>query len=389
VPNAAKVKANVDKLTIGLVFDDSLDKPDGVQQYVLTLGRWLSAQGHEVHYLVGETTRTDIPNLHSLSNNVKVRFNQNRMAMPLPAPKRPIKALLAQVHFDVLHVQVPYSPALAGRIIAAAGKTTAVVGTFHIAPHGRLVTLANSLLGFWVRHGLQRFDIMTATSAPAVEFAKKTFHSNSDVIPLPLDLTKFWDAQPFERYQSTKNVVFLGRLVERKGCEYLLKAVGRIYRDGAWPVGARVLVCGAGPLEQKLRDYAERAGIDGNVEFVGYISEEDKPRYLASADVVAYPSTGGESFGIVLLEAMASARGAVLAGNNPGYASVMAPHPKSLFDPRDTPAFAEKLLGLLVDTKARVNAHAWQREYVKQFDINTIGKRTEEMYVAALHKRRG
>lgn len=379
----------MDKLKIGIVFDDSLDKPDGVQQYILTLGHWLTAQGHEVHYLVGETKRTDIPNLHSLAHNVGVRFNQNRMAMPLPAPKTPIKQLLQNEQFDILHVQVPYSPALAGRIIQAAGPRTAIIGTFHVAPHGALVGIANRLLGMWVHSGLLRFDVMTATSVPAQQFAKDTFHVASEVIPLPLDLSRFYDVEPFARYQYSKNIVFLGRLVERKGCEYLLKAVERLHLDDSWPEGAKVLVCGAGPLEGTLRDFAEDRKIDSHVEFAGYISEEDKPRYLACADIVAFPSTGGESFGIVLLEAMASSRGAVLAGNNPGYASVMAPHPESLFDPRNTGELAEKLLSLLVDTKARSNARAWQREYVKQFDIRTIGPLTVAAYEQALHKRRG
>jgi phosphatidylinositol alpha-mannosyltransferase len=378
----------MDTLKIGIVFDDSLDKTDGVQQYVLTLGRWLSGQGHDVHYLVGETKRTDIPNVHSLAHNIGVRFNQNRMAIPLPAPKKPIKQLLQDEQFDVLHVQVPYSPALAGRIIKAADPRTAIVGTFHVAPHGKLVGVANSLLGMWVRKDLKRFDVMTATSVPAQQFAKETFHVDSNVVPLPLDLSKFYDAEPFARYRYSKNIVFLGRLVERKGCEYLLKAVERIHRDDSWPEGAKVLICGAGPLEGALRDFAEDHKIDNHVEFAGFISEEDKPRYLACADIVAYPSTGGESFGIVLLEAMASSRGVILAGNNPGYASVMAPHQESLFDPHDTAELAEKLLSLLVDTKARSNARAWQREYVKQFDIKTIGPLTLGIYEQALHKRR-
>jgi phosphatidylinositol alpha-mannosyltransferase len=73
------------KLTIGFVFDDSLDKPDGVQQYVLTLGDWMKKQGHSVHYLVGATTRDDIANVHSLSRNMRVAFNGNRMSVPLPS----------------------------------------------------------------------------------------------------------------------------------------------------------------------------------------------------------------------------------------------------------------------------------------------------------------
>lgn len=374
-------------MKIGMVFDDSLDKPDGVQQFVLTLGRWLAANGHDVHYLTGETKRTDLPNLHSLSRNVNVRFNQNRMAIPLPADRGPIREVLTREQFDVLHVQVPYSPAMAARVIKAAGPKTAVVGTFHIAPHSSLVTIANRMLGLYVRSTLKRFDAMTATSVPAQDFARQTFYIDSDVVPLPLELERFYSAEPFARYAGTKNVVFLGRLVERKGCRYLLEAVARIHDDGAWPEGARAIVCGKGPLEAALRNFTVRRGIDGLVEFVGYISEEDKPRYLASADVVVYPSTGGESFGIVLLEAMAASRGVVLAGNNPGYASVMAPRPESLFDPRATAMLAQKMLELLVDTKARAIAHSWQREYVRQFDINQVGKRFLSVYQRALQRR--
>ena len=104
-------------MKIALVLDDSLDKPDGVQQYVLTLGSWLTSQKHEVHYLVGATSRKDIPNVHSLSANMRVRFNKNRASMPMIANRKAIRALTEKEKFDVLHVQMPYSPLLAGKII--------------------------------------------------------------------------------------------------------------------------------------------------------------------------------------------------------------------------------------------------------------------------------
>ncbi|HVS58883.1 MAG TPA: glycosyltransferase family 4 protein [Candidatus Saccharimonadales bacterium] len=374
-------------LKVGFVFDDSLDKPDGVQQYVLTMGRWLSAQGHDVHYLVGETVRDDLPNIYSLSRNVKVRFNQNRMAIPLPVRMQPIRDVLAREQFDILHVQVPYSPALAGRILKAANNATAIVGTFHIAPHSALVTAGNRALGLWVRQTLARFDIMTATSKPAADFARKTFKLESTVVPLPVPLERFVGAKGFERYNSGKAVVFLGRLVERKGCQHLLKAVAYAVQHTTWPADTRVVVCGGGPLEPRLKQFVQRQGLGNIVEFTGYITEEDKPRYLASADVVAYPSTGGESFGIVLLEAMAASPGMVLAGNNPGYASVMAPRPESLFEPRDTATFAAKLVSALQDTVARKAARAWQRDYVQQFDISNVGAQTVAIYEEALRKR--
>ncbi len=375
-------------LKIGLVFDDSLDKPDGVQQFVLLLGDWLTAQGYDVHYLVGQTARSDIKQLYSLARNVKVRFNHNRMAIPLPAAMAPIRAILAQHNFDVLHVQVPYSPFLAGKIIAAAGRRTAVVGTFHIAPHGRMVSIANRGLGLWVRKTLRRFDAMTATSAPAAAFAKQTFKIDSQVVANPVRLSMFAGARPFPQYAGRLNVVFLGRLVERKGCQYLLAAVAELVRAGRWPEAAQVVICGKGPLDAQLHRQAQDAGIADITEFVGFIADVDKPRYLAAADVAVYPSTGGESFGIVLLEAMAAARGAVLAGDNPGYASVMAPRPHSLFDPHNTAVLADKIAALLADASARTVARDWQRQYVKQFDITEVGRQFIAVYEQALHKRR-
>ncbi|HSX32532.1 MAG TPA: glycosyltransferase family 4 protein [Candidatus Saccharimonadales bacterium] len=372
---------------VGFVFDDSLDKPDGVQQFVLIMGQWLASQGHEVHYLTGETKRTDLPNMHSLSKNVSVRFNHNRMAIPLPANRRRLKKLLRDMQFDVLHVQMPYSPFLAGRIISAADPGTAVVGTFHIAPHSELVTAANKLLGIWSKRTLKRFDAITATSAPAAAFAKQTFGIDCQVVPLPIRLDGFRNATPFDRYKEGKRVMFLGRLVERKGCQYLLQATNLIFKEGDWPKDTKLIICGSGPLEAKLKQYVRATKMDSIVEFAGQITEEDKPHYLASADVVVYPSTGGESFGVVLLEAMAACNGIVLAGNNPGYASVLADRPQQLFDPRNPADLAKRLLGALDFDDMRTKARDWQRTYVETFDVPQVGKRFYEVYNKALNER--
>ena len=104
-------------MKIGFVLDDTLDTADGVQQYVLLVGGWLKRQGHDVHYLVGHSTRKDVDNIHSLARNVRVSFNKNRLSVPLPASTRAIKNLLKAEKFDVLHIQMPFSPFLAGKII--------------------------------------------------------------------------------------------------------------------------------------------------------------------------------------------------------------------------------------------------------------------------------
>jgi phosphatidylinositol alpha-mannosyltransferase len=285
----------------------------------------------------------------------------------------------------VLHVQVPYSPFLAGRIIKAAPRTTAIVGTFHVAPHSTLVTLANRLLRLMVARSFKRFDAMIGAPA-AADFAKRTFGVESIVIPLPLKLDPFFDAEPFEEYTRNKTVMFLGRLVERKGCQHLLEAVNKAASDGDWPGEARVVICGGGPLEAELKEYVTKHQLADLISFTGYITEEDKPRCLASADVVTYPSTGGESFGIVLLEAMAAANGPVLAGDNPGYASVLGKRPQQLFDPKDTAVFASKIVTALQDDDGRAEARAWQHDYVRQFDIASVGPQIVAVYDQALQR---
>lgn len=378
----------VNTYKIAFVLDDSLDPVDGVQQYVLTLGEWFRSQGHDVHYIVGETARRDIPNIHSIGQNVKVRFNQNRMSIPLPVSKKLIHRLMAREEFDIVHVQMPYSPMLGGRVIKAAGPQTAVVGTFHIAPHSRAVHVANTLLKLITARSLRRVDEIASVSRTAQDFAWETFGVESAVIPNTLKLERFFNPRPLSQYKKSTNIMFFGRLVERKGCEHLLRAVRRLNDAKNLPEDCKVIICGAGPLEVSLKSYIRTHHLGKLVEFTGFVSEANKPHYLAAADIVAYPSTGGESFGIVLLEGMAAARGVVLAGNNPGYASVMGERPEVLFDPTDEENFAHKLLKYLEDAQARQKAHEWQQQFVRQFDVPNVADEVMVMYEEALHKRR-
>lgn len=378
----------MDTYKIAFVLDDSLDTPDGVQQYVLNVGKWLSAHGHNVHYIVGETRRTDIPRVHSIGRNVKVRFNQNRMSIPLPVSKKKIRRLLQQEEFDVIHVQMPYSPFLAGRVIKAASTYTGIVGTFHIAPHSRLVHLANTILRLFVGGSLRKFDEILSVSRVAQDFASDTFQVESSVVPNTVDLSTFYTAETFKKYDDTTNIIFFGRLVERKGCRYFLQAINRLHKANALPADCQVLVCGKGPLEGELKEYTRRNGLDKIVTFTGFVKEEDKPRYLACGDVIVYPSTGGESFGIVLLEGMAAGRGVVLAGDNPGYAGVLGERPEVLFEPTNEELFANKIEKYLASPKLRAEAHNWQQQFVRQFDIPNVADEILAVYDQALHKRR-
>ena len=377
-------------LKIGLVLDSGLDKPDGVQQYVLAIGEWMRGQGHDVHYLVGQTRRQDIKNLHSLGRSINsVRFNGNNGSIPLFANNAKVRALMTAERFDVLHVQTPHHPLLAQRIILAAGPRTAVIGTFHIAPYTRLVTAGNKALGVWLRPSLRRFDRIVSVSTAAAGFARRTFGIETDVVPNVIDYQRFRAAKPLPAYaDGTLTILFLGRLVPRKGCQLLLEAAVQLRNRAGLPK-FRVLVCGRGPLEAQLKKFVKQHDLTEIVEFTGFVSEADKPRYYASADIAVFPSRGGESFGIVLLEAMASGRTVVLAGDNPGYRSVMSPQPDLLFDPRDAGVLADKLAGYLSDGARRQSLQAWSMDYVKQFDVAVVGAKLLDIYRQALRKRRG
>ncbi len=373
---------------IAFVLDDSLDTTDGVQQYVLNVGRWLADQGHTVHYIVGETKRTDLPHVHSIGRNVKVRFNQNRMSIPLPVSKRKIRKLLEREEYDIIHVQMPYSPFLGGRVVRAASTHTGIVGTFHIAPHTKMVHFANTLLRLIVGGSLRRFDEIMSVSRVAQSFAWDAYRVESAVVPNTLDLTPFYSPKPFKEYEASTNIVFFGRLVERKGCQYFLRAIRRLRQDKALPDDCKVIICGKGPMEDSLKAYVRQHRLQKMVTFTGFVSEEDKPRYLATGDVIVYPSTGGESFGIVLLEGMAAGRGVVIAGDNPGYAGVLGERSEALFEPTNEEAFARKIQKYLASPKLRQEAHDWQQQFVRRFDVPNVVDEILVVYDEALHKRR-
>jgi phosphatidylinositol alpha-mannosyltransferase len=375
-------------LKIGLVLDTSLDQPDGVQQYVATIGEWLRAQGHDVHYLVGQTKRTDLPNIHSLSRNISVQSNGNRTTIPLPTSRRKLRRFLQTNPFDVLHVQTPHHPLMAQHLIMATGPRTAVIGTFHIVPYSRLEAFGTRLLSLWLRPSLKRFDEMVSVSQAAADFCQRAFGLQSQVLPNVFDYERFHQALPLPAYDDDRlTILFLGRLVPRKGCQLLLEAVAQLARDEHSPQ-FRVVICGSGHLEAKLRRFIAQHNLEDIVTLVGFVSEADKPRYYASADIAVFPSQGGESFGIVLLEAMASGRAAVLAGDNVGYRSVLAPRPELLFDPRNTTELANKLREYMVDAKLRSQARTWETGYAKNFDVTVVGQELLKIYDKALRKRR-
>jgi phosphatidylinositol alpha-mannosyltransferase len=269
----------------------------------------------------------------------------------------------------------------------AAAPEIAVIGTFHIVPKSQIVRQGSRGLGLYERKLLHRFQTVVSVSPAAQTFARRIYGLTSIIEPNTINLGPYQKLSAKRPKNRPITIVFLGRLVERKGCEYLLKAIVRL-REQPKIKPFRVIIGGRGPLETSLKRFVRDHNLSDLVEFAGFIDETDKPKFLAAADLAVFPSTGGESFGIVLLEAMAASPGVVLAGNNEGYASVMKPHTKQLFVPADSHSLAKKLAYYIQSKSARQTAHHWQSKHVQKYSIDVIGPRLIDIYKQALRRCR-
>ncbi len=359
-------------MKIGLVLDDTLDRNDGVQQYVILVGSWLEKQGHDVHYLTSLTKRTDLKNVHSLGKNIKVAFNKNILAMPLPASGKNIKQLLQREQFDILHIQMPYSPFLAAKVIKYAQSSTALVGTFHIAPHSRLVSASTRMLAKVLARYTKRFHAFISVSPIAQQFAIEAFGITSTVVPNAIDLD-VW--RPSKKVSPSTDVIFVGRLVVRKGCTFFVQAVAQLKQ-----VPKKIKIVGNGPQRKRLEQYVKQHHFQ-NIQFTGYVPENTKRQLLRESKIAIFPSTGGESFGIVLLEAMAAGV-VVLAGDNPGYRSVLGATPEALFNVNAT-SIATKLDHYLHDSASLKKLKQKQQKLIQQYDINIVGNDIMNVYKQA------
>jgi len=371
------------KLKIGFVFDDSLDRNDGVQQYIRVLANWLDKRGHTIHYFVGESNDPQgFPGyIHPLSKNVNVSGNQNRMSIPRPASSSAISDLLHTLKPDVLHVQMPFSPLLGAKVINQASDSTAVIATFHIVGERIFERYGSIALRLATKKANDRLDKVLAVSEPAADYAKRYYKVDSEILPNVVELERFHLAN--SKRQTRPTILFLGRLVERKGAQYLLAAVAN-ERVKLAKMNARVLIAGDGPLRQKLEDVVDEYGLRELVHFLGYVEESNKPDLLASSDLAVFPSTGGESFGIVLLEAMATNGPVVLAGDNDGYRSVLGKQFQMLVDPKDNIGFGRQIVKLLEDKELRNQLKRWQGLRVKDFDVDAVGHELEKIYYKSI-----
>lgn len=378
------------RLTIGLLFDDSLDRPDGVQQQVRLIGEWLSGRGHNVHYLVGQTNDFKPVNgiLHSLSRNISVRANQNRLSLPILTNQRQIVRLFENHSFDLIHAMLPYSPFLGRSVLVQAQKhQVCCVGTFHTYPATAWQHFGSRLYGKAIKSRLNSFSELMSVSDATAAYVRQAFGVDSRIVPnaVSASLYKAAKSNPKLREGAETLIVFVGRMDERKGAQYLVEAIQAL--DAETKNLIKVQICGRGPLQDELKSSIARYGLEKTIKLPGFISEEEKRQYLASADLAVFPATGGEAFGIVLTEAMAAGT-AVLAGDNAGYRSVLSNVPQSLFNPRDINQFSNTLKHFIRNAEDRRQLQLAQSEQLDKYDIELIGRKLEEIYEQSIARNR-
>ena len=368
-------------LRVGIVCPYSFDVPGGVQFHVRDLAESLIERGHEVSVLAPAADDTPVPPyLVAAGRAVPVHYNGSVARMTFgPVTAGRVRRWLAAGQFDVLHLHEPVTPSLG--MLALWIADGPVVATFHTSlVRSRPLQMAYPL----VRQSLEKISLRIAVSEDARRTLVEHLGGDAVVIPNGVWVDTFANAGTDPRWTGTPQaptIAFLGRLDEpRKGLAVLLRAVGTVL--DSYP-GARVLVAGSGETgQEQARDVlGPRAGA---VEFLGGVSEEDKGRLLASVDVYCAPQTGGESFGIVLVEAMSA--GTTVVASDLGAFSRVLEHGEAgvLFRNGDAADLGATLVRVLGDPelRARVSAHA--SRVVRRYDWSAVTDQVLAVYEMAV-----
>jgi len=234
----------------------------------------------------------------------------------------------------------------------------------------------------YLRTVLKDLHELTAVSEAAAEYVSSLTERSITLIPNGIDLNRYSRPATKKPTPGRKTILYIGRLEHRKGLRYLLLAYQRLI---VAQENVQLIIAGDGSDREKLELLVHDLQLP-HVSFLGYVDDETKMKLLAEADLFCSPAIFGESFGIVLLEAMASGLVAV-AGNNAGYTAVMQElGALSIVNPKDTAEFARRLKLLLEDTKLRALWQNWARTYVKQFSYDKVVNQYERLYRAGLKR---
>lgn len=369
------------------------ERAGGVQQLVLHLHDGLKKKGHVVKIITPKPAgfEGEVPEDIILLGTAS-KFSPGlgtTGTWTFDISDKEVKALMDSEKFDVINFHEPWAPILARQILNR--STEAHVGTFHANLVDNMA--AKSLVNVFLPYGRgigRKMQVLTAVSkAPAAVLMNKANNhtdnrlvDNMKFIPNGVDIKVY--KPPKKRSPlngaATKTIVYVGRLEDRKGVDWLVKAFAELI--GQMP-HAYLMIAGEGKHRSRLESYVSMQEIP-NVNFLGFVSDEQKRHLMGNADLVCSPAMYGESFGIVPLEAMAMGA-PVVAGNNIGYQVVMKGIGRlGLVDSKSTLDFANRLALIMSEPSVENMLRRWSVSEAKKYDYPKIIDQYEAAYKEAL-----
>ncbi|MET8153024.1 glycosyltransferase family 4 protein [Actinoplanes sp. NPDC049668] len=371
-------------MRIGIVSPYSFDVPGGVQNHIVDLAEALIGLGHEVSVLAPADEDADLPPyVVSAGRALPLPYNGSvaRVVSFGPLSTARVRRWLARGRFDVLHVHEPLTPSIA--LLAVLSARGPVVATFHTAMiRSRALSAAQGMLQLVVEKITARIAVSELARKVQVE------HLGGGAVEIPngVAVAKFAAAEPLPGWPGEGGALgFLGRFTEpRKGFDLLRTAFVALARQRP---GLRLLVAGPGDRAELFDGIP--ADLHDRVEFLGLVSEEDKARMLRSVDLYVAPNTGGESFGMILTEAMA-AGAAIVASDLDAFRRVLdGGRAGALFPTGDVAALTALLGELLDDPGRRAALAAAAGTAVEAYDWPSVADRILEVYAAAIEATDG
>ncbi len=366
-------------MKIGLVCPYNIYKGGGVQEIVFAMQSELAKRGHEVFIITPRPRGGDAQHSENIifigtGVDMKTPFNTTAQVSVNPRPDV-VDQMLEAGKFDILHFHEPWISPVSRQILSR--SNTKNVATFHAKLPDNTVsrTLEKAAVPY-MKAILKHLHAITAVSPAAAEYVQTLTDSPVQIIPNGINIDHYQRSGS----RKEKEILYIGRLENRKGVKYLIKSFAKLTESMP---DATLKIAGDGPDREKLEELVKQKALT-NVEFLGYISDDQKKKLLSEAALFCSPATHGESFGIVLLEAMAAGV-PIVAGDNPGYSSVLKERGQiSLVNPKDTKDFARRLEVLLSDEHLRQSWLKWAESYLPQFDYPKIIDSYENLYKQVL-----
>lgn len=372
-------------MKIGLVCPYHMFRGGGVQECVLALYEELSRRGHKVKIITPLPRDYDGPipeHFITIGTSANVRaFFGTQIQFSGTVDTEAVDAMLSRENFDIIHFHEPWVPVLSRQIITRSPAIN--IATMHARLPDRITSKAIAdIFTPYVKAVLRHVAAYTAVSLPATHYIGSLTQKKIMIIPNGIDISKYKNEKKTKVHKN-KRILYVGRLEKRKGARYLIDAFAVLSERRP---NIELIIVGSGPEEDNLRQMVEDYELEG-VKFLGQVDDEKKIELLNSSDVFCSPARYGESFGIVLLEAMACEL-PIIAGDNPGYESVLTgPGQLSLVDVKSAGDFARRLEVFLYEEEVRNTWLNWSREYVKQFDYPLIVDSYEKLYKQLYEKR--